>query len=79
MGKIVFGESNKICLDISKAVKKGHIFPELILVSTGKIGKLVVLEGHARLTGFMLALDYIPDQIEVIIGFSRGMKKWDLY
>ncbi len=78
-GKTVFGHSNQNFKNMAKAVEKGIGFPELILVSTDKGGKMVALEGHARLTAFMLALKHIPNKIEVIIGFSKKMKKWDLY
>lgn len=47
-------------------------FPPLIVVGDGT-GKLVVLEGHVRLTA--LALDP-PEQLEVALGLSKRMSEW---
>jgi hypothetical protein len=37
---------------------------------------LVVLEGHARLSAFMLAHDHLPDEMEVLVGSSPTMARW---
>jgi hypothetical protein len=47
-------------LGMAQAVAGGARFPPLILVTTGPGGVLVVLEGHARLTSFMLSRDRLP-------------------
>ncbi|MDR9856211.1 hypothetical protein RJP21_21650 [Paenibacillus sp. VCA1] len=75
----VFGVSNQSFIDISLAIKRGESFPRLIFVSMNKNSRIVVLEGHARLTGYFLALEYLPKKLEVIIGYSEGFKNWDLY
>jgi len=55
----------------ARAVVGGARFPPLILVTTGPGGGLVVLEGHARLTAFMLARDRLPPELEVLTGPRR--------
>ncbi|WP_127590610.1 hypothetical protein [Paenibacillus lautus] len=75
----VFGISNQGFLDINLALKNGKVFPRLIFVSMNENSRVVVLEGHARLTAYYLDNDYIPDELEVIIGFSDKFSEWDLY
>lgn len=41
--------------------------------------KVVVLEGHARLTAYFIDSEYLPDEIEVLIGYSEKFSEWDLY
>ena len=66
-------------LGMAQAVADGARFPPLILVTTGPGGDLVVLEGHARLTAFMLARDRLPPELEVLVGSSRAMTSWGLW
>lgn len=75
----VFGISNQGFLDINLALKNGKVFPKLIFVSMNENSRVVVLEGHARLTAFYLDKDYIPDELEVFIGLSDKFSVWDLY
>lgn len=75
----VFGVSNQGFLDISLAIKKGKVFPRLIFVSMNEKSRVVVLEGHARLTAYFIDSAYIPDEIEVLIGYSENFSEWDLY
>jgi hypothetical protein len=63
-------------LGLAKEVAAGVRFPPLILVTTGLRGDLVVLEGHTRLTGFMLARDHLPWELEVLVGSSATMTCW---
>ena len=41
--------------------------------------RLVVLEGHVRLTAFMLARDQLPPELEVLVGSSPAMTRWDCW
>ena len=43
------------------------------------IGDLVVLEGHARLTAFMLARDRLLPELEVLVGSSPAITRWGLW
>ena len=76
-GVAPFGVPNDGVLAMAQAFAGGARFPPLILVTTG-LGSddLVVLEGHARLTAFMLARDRLPPELEVLTGSSPVMTRW---
>ena len=78
-GVAPFGVSSDWALGMAREVVGGARFPPLILVTTGSGGDLVVLEGHARLTGFMLARDRLPPELEVLVGSSPAMTRWGLW
>ena len=71
-GVAPFGVSDW-ALGLAQAVADGARFPPLILVTTGLSGDLVVLEGHTRLTAYMLCPDRLPPELEVLVGSSPGM------
>lgn len=75
----ILGESNNKFIESAKHLKGGGKFPKMIIVTNEKRKKLVVLEGHLRLTAYMLSPKYIPDKIRVILGVSDDIVKWDLY
>ena len=76
-GVAPFGVPNDGMLKMAQAVAAGAWFPPLILVTTGLVGHdLVVLEGHVRLTAFMLARDRLPPELEVLVGYSPAMTHW---
>jgi hypothetical protein len=79
-GVTPFGVPNGRVLAMAQAVAAGARFPPLILVTTG-LGRedVVVLEGHVRLTAFMLARDRLPPELEVLVGFSPTMARWDCW
>jgi hypothetical protein len=65
---------------MAQAVVGAARFPPLILVTTGLGGgDLVVLEGHVRLTAFMLARGQLPPELEVMVGSSPAMTRWDCW
>ena len=72
-GVAPFGVSSDWALGMAQAVADGARFPPLILVTTGFPGDLVVLEGHARLTAYMLCPDRLPPELEVLVGSSPDM------
>lgn len=72
----VFGESTQWGLEMAQALEAGAVFPELILVGCSPESGLVVLEGHVRLTAYILALEHIPEELNVIVGFSANMGDW---
>jgi len=75
-GVTVFGVSNDRALNMARAIAGGARFPPLILVTTGSCGHLVVLEGHVRLTAFMLCPGLLPPELEVMVGSSPRMAAW---
>lgn len=64
---------------VSNYIKSGAKVPEMILVAKNKDSRFVVLEGHVRLTAYLLDTETIPEEMEVIIGFSNDIEKWGLY
>ncbi len=78
-GVAPFGVSSDWALGMAREMAGGARFPPLILVTTGPGGDLVVLEGHARLTAFMLARDWLPPELEVLVGSSPAMPRWGLW
>jgi hypothetical protein len=75
-GLEVFGKYNtEWALGMGRAVELGAVFPELILVGTDEESPLTVIEGHARLTAYCLALEHVPEPLPVIIGFGAGMER----
>lgn len=75
-GLAPFGFPCDWLLGVGQEAAAGARFPPLILVTTGPRGAVVVLEGHARLVGLMLARDCLPPQVEVLVGFSARMTCW---
>ena len=77
-GVAPFGVSSDWALGMAQAFADGARFPPLILVTTGPSGDLVVLEGHVRLTAYMLRPDRLPPELEVLVGSSPDMAAWAL-
>jgi hypothetical protein len=78
-GVTPFGVPNEGVLAMARAVADGAKFPPLILVTAGLGGDLVVLEGHVRLTAYMLVRDHLPPELEVLVGSSPLMTRWDCW
>jgi len=78
-GVAPFGVSSDWALGMAQEVARGARFPPLILVTTSPAAQVVVLEGHARLTAFMLARDRLPPELEVLVGSSPVMTRWGLW
>ena len=77
----VYGVSNAAFLDLADRLRKGLRVPPLILVAAmdENPDALVVLEGHARITAYALTSDAIPDPIDVLVGSSPAIARWDEY
>ncbi|MAF20798.1 MAG: hypothetical protein CMI55_03905 [Parcubacteria group bacterium] len=78
-GVVVFNESNQPFWDAFEALKQGKKFPAPILVTKNDRSDLVVIDGHLRLTVYLLDERYAPDEIETTIGYSENFSSWDLY
>jgi hypothetical protein len=48
----------------------------LIAAATPRVDKLVLVEGHVRLTAFALFPERVPAQLELIVGISDEMPAW---
>jgi len=75
-GAAPFGVRSDGALVMAQAFAGGARFPPLILVTAGPSGGLVVLEGHVRLTAYMLCPDRLPPEMEVLVGSSPDMAGW---
>jgi hypothetical protein len=53
--------------------------PELIVVTDPERAKLVVLEGHKRLTAYAAFPEYLPDELEAYLGVSPRIGEWSLW
>jgi hypothetical protein len=80
-GVEVFGVSNRNFIKLSEYIKEGNQFdPLIIMAPVENKQKMIVLEGHARLTGMNLAIKYISE-IKVLLGLVKEKKlnKWNKY
>ena len=50
--------------------------PELIVVTDPERSKLVLLEGHVRLTAYAAYPELLPDELEVYLGTSARIAEW---
>jgi hypothetical protein len=63
-------------LELAGKLAAGARFAPLILVTTGPAADLVVLEGHSRLSAYLLAWECVPAEVEVLVGTSESMTRW---
>ena len=75
-GKKIYGQSNESFIQAAQALCQGTSFPELIVVGASPQAELIILEGHLRLTAYMLAFESLPDSLEVIAGFAPRFAQW---
>jgi hypothetical protein len=59
--------------------RNGLQIPPVILVSADDGATRVILEGHTRLLAYALAPETIPSPIEVLLGTSPDIGRWDEY
>ncbi len=77
-GVEIFSQPNDVFWSATEALRRGASFDEMIFVThDGK--RLVVLEGHLRLTSYVLAEGGLPAKVNVILGRSAKMSDWPLY
>jgi hypothetical protein len=69
------GVSNAGIWYLADAIAAGASPPEPILVGTGEGAPLVILEGHVRLTAYLLRPEHLPPELELIVGYSPVMAK----
>lgn len=77
----IYGVSNAGFIKAADAVKRQVKFPPLILVSTYEDAmNMILVEGHLRLTAYMLAFEYV-ESVNVMIGYAdlESFKNWGLY
>jgi hypothetical protein len=64
---------------IVASLRLGRLPPPIIVVARSRTDPLVVLEGHTRLTAYVLVPEVLPPRLEVIAGWSDRMGEWPLY
>jgi hypothetical protein len=77
----VYGVSNEGFIKVADAVKREVTFPPIILVSTYEDpDNMVLVEGHLRLTAYMLAFQHVKS-VNALIGYAdlKSFKNWGLY
>lgn len=79
-GHTVYDVSNDGFMEIAAGVRSGQRFPPIILVTSGEPDvRLVVIEGHSRLTGYALTADALMPETEALLGTSRAINDWWAY
>lgn len=53
--------------------------PELIVVAPPDHARLVLLEGHFRLSAYALFPEHLPGELEVFLGTSDEISRWGLF
>jgi hypothetical protein len=53
--------------------------PELIVAAPPDYSRLVLVEGHVRLTAYALYPEYLPDELEVFLGTSEEITGWSQF
>jgi hypothetical protein len=79
VGKVVFRVSSDGLVFMANQLRQGAQFPPLILVTKHNYEYLVVMEGHVRLTAYLIAPEWIPSELEVILGVSPQITDWGCY
>jgi hypothetical protein len=65
--------------ELAARLRNGLQVPPAILVSADDGATRVILEGHTRLLAYALAPETIPSPIEVLLGTSPDIARWDEY
>ena len=75
-GIVVYGQTTEAYMKLAEEMCKGARFPELILTAASPGARLVVMEGHVRLTAYTLMPECLPEEIQALIGFSPDFPQW---
>jgi hypothetical protein len=65
--------------EIADALTRGSLPPEIVVVGVPPGERLVVLEGHVRLTGLLLRPGRLPSELRVLLGTSARIANWGCY
>ena len=61
---------------IAERLRTANPPPELIAVAPPDRSRLVLMEGHCRLTAYALYPEYLPDELEIFLGTSPEIARW---
>ena len=80
-GTEIFGVKNDNFIRLAEHIKSGNsLEPLIIIASNTDSNKMIVLEGHARLTAIHLAIEHVSE-IKALIGFTgeEDLNRWNRY
>jgi len=60
-------------------MEAGETLPPIIAVAADEAEAPVLLEGHTRLTAWLLRPDLVPDPLDLIVGVGAGVRGWKYY
>ncbi|HXM42304.1 MAG TPA: hypothetical protein VN924_13710 [Bryobacteraceae bacterium] len=69
-------EGPKHSLEIARAIQKGVVLPEMI-AAEAMDGSLIIIEGHARATAYLVA--GCTGNVQAIVGSSPSIREWLFY
>lgn len=64
---------------IADRIRRGEQLPLMICADAGPSTRIVVVEGHVRLTAYVLAGDAAPARVRVLLGRSPAVVQWPSY
>jgi hypothetical protein len=60
---------------VAESLRDGHLPPPAILLSEPALANLIVIEGHKRVTGLLLCPQWLPAELEVVLGITASHRK----
>ena len=60
---------------IAEDARDGRLPPPIILISEPGLANLVVIEGHKRLTGLLVCPQWLPAELDVMLGLTARHHK----
>jgi hypothetical protein len=64
-----------ICRQIAENLRDGKLPPPLILLGEPSPANLVLIEGYKRLTELLLCPQWLPAELEVLLGLTASHRK----
>jgi hypothetical protein len=75
-GKVTHEVLGRI-LCVKDLIDRGVLFPEVILVGESINGELIIIEGHVRITAFLMS--GLETELAAIVGSSKNISEWEFY
>jgi len=60
---------------VAENLRDGKLPPPVILLSEPSLANLIVIEGHKRITGLLLCPQWLPAELEVLLGITARHRK----
>src|SRR5215469_7927838 len=60
---------------VAENLRDGRLPPPIILLSEPGLANLIVIEGHKRITGLLLCPQWLPAELEVMLGITASHRK----